>query len=128
MPESAASPHTFTEMFVGTHAGEEPATLIFDDADNLATQTPDTIADFLLELRELRQRRSSLRGIALLGTHKLPKIIEHRNWSPNHALSPFNVVRGTKQKSPVWKLNLSIDITAAFDRVSSRVTIAFHCG
>ena len=116
---------TFRDMFVGAHAKEEPVTIIFDEADNLAGQTADTIANFLQELRGLQERQSSLRGLALLGTHELIKIIQHRTWSPNHIHAPFDAVRGNIAQLTCLLPTCQLDVTATFKSVSSRVPIAF---
>lgn len=94
MPVSTASGKTFRDMFAYNNGAGKTVHVVFDEADNLARQPTDTIACFLQELRELQQHKSALRGVALLGTHKLLDIVNHRKWSPSHHISPFNAVRG----------------------------------
>lgn len=94
LPGPMASGKTFRDMFVGTNGEGKTVNIVFDEADNLAALPTDMIADFLQVIRGLRQTNSSLRGVALLGTHKLLNIVQHRTWSPSHYSSPFTAVRG----------------------------------
>ena len=93
MPESRGSCKTFRDMFLDTNGAREPVTRIFDSADNLAVQTSETIASFFQELCELQQQHSSLLAVALLGTHRLLKIVEHQMWSSSRTSSLFSAVR-----------------------------------
>ena len=101
VPASKGSNTTFRELFDDAEGKREPAMIIFDEADKLTSQTPQTIAKFLQEIRNILHSPSSLSGVALLGTHQLLKVVEHRNWSNDRSMSPFDAVRCPSAQSSV---------------------------